>query len=222
MADHALQPYYNALAPREDAEYGSVLPVGWNRKGSPAYEREGANFRPALPGSMREGLVGILDLLKSTETGSLTGNALSAITLGPLGVGGALAPRNALASGGAKIGGREGMPSLQSVTSAWDQAGIKHALHERNDGMIILSKIVVPEDARNQGIGTKAMQDLIAYADATGKRIALSPSADFGGNKGRLEDFYKSFGFVNNKGRSRDFSISETMLRDPTPKGPVY
>jgi len=104
--------------------------------------------------------------------------------------------------------------TLADVRSAWDAAGIKNFISERN-GTINLSQIVVPESGRNSGAGTKAMQQLIDYADATGQRITLSPSADFGGSKSRLTAFYKRFGFVENKGRNKDYAISETMYREP-------
>lgn len=77
-----------------------------------------------------------------------------------------------------------------------------------------LAKIVVPASARNSGIGSKVMQEIINYADINKKRISLTPSSDFGGNKKRLTEFYKRYGFVENKGRNKDFSVSEAMYRD--------
>lgn len=81
---------------------------------------------------------------------------------------------------------------------------------------VTLSRIVVPEDGRQQGVGTQVMERLIHWADQTGKAIALTPSADFGGNKKRLTEFYKRFGFVENKGKNKDYEISESMYR-PAP-----
>jgi GNAT superfamily N-acetyltransferase len=84
------------------------------------------------------------------------------------------------------------------------------------DGTITLSKIIVPPDARNQGVGSQALQHLADYADTTGQRIVLTPSKDFGAtNLSRLADFYKNLGFKANKGRSRDFTTRESMIRDP-------
>jgi GNAT superfamily N-acetyltransferase len=81
---------------------------------------------------------------------------------------------------------------------------------------LYLSKIVVPEGQRGQGLGTKAMQDVIARADAEGKRVVLSPSTEYGATSvGRLKDFYKRFGFVENKGRNKNYAVSQTMYRDP-------
>ncbi|TPU61322.1 GNAT family N-acetyltransferase [Acinetobacter baumannii] len=84
-----------------------------------------------------------------------------------------------------------------------------------SSNVLSLHKIVVPEAVRNQGTGTKAMQDILNYADSQNKTIALTPSSDFGGNKNRLTNFYKKLGFVENKGRNKDYEISESMYRSP-------
>ncbi|MDG5657201.1 GNAT family N-acetyltransferase [Acinetobacter baumannii] len=84
-----------------------------------------------------------------------------------------------------------------------------------SSNVLSMHKIVVPEAMRNQGNGTKAMQDIIRYADSQNKTIALTPSSDFGGNKSRLTSFYKKLGFVENKGRNKDYEISESMYRSP-------
>lgn len=110
----------------------------------------------------------------------------------------------------------KGSPLLADLRQQWADAGIKNAVFEKY-GTISVSQIVVPDGQRNAGKGTKFMQELVAYADRTGQRITLSPSADFGGNKARLVKFYKRFGFIENKGRSRDFTIRESMFREPTP-----
>lgn len=77
-----------------------------------------------------------------------------------------------------------------------------------------LSKVVVPKAERGQGTGKGFMQALTKAADEDGAQLALSPSGDFGGSKSRLVDFYKQFGFVPNKGRTIDHSISESMRRE--------
>jgi hypothetical protein len=104
--------------------------------------------------------------------------------------------------------------TLADVTAQWDAASITGDVYE-NRGVITLSRIVVPQGQREQGTGTAALQALVDYADRTGQRVVLSPSADFGGNKKRLMEFYKRFGFVENKGRNKDFAVSETMIREP-------
>lgn len=79
---------------------------------------------------------------------------------------------------------------------------------------ISISRIEVPEARRESGVGTQVMQEIARWADETGKQLSLTPSSDFGGSKKRLESFYKRFGFVENKGRNRDYEISDTMYRD--------
>lgn len=81
--------------------------------------------------------------------------------------------------------------------------------------VVTLSRIVIPDASRNRGTGTQVMQRITDWADQNGRTVALSPSGDFGGNKSRLNDFYKRFGFVDNKGRNKNYEISETMYREP-------
>jgi hypothetical protein len=78
-----------------------------------------------------------------------------------------------------------------------------------------LSRIEMPKSRRSSGVGTSIMQDFAAMADAEGAKIRLTPSKDFGGSVPRLKDFYKRFGFVENKGKNKDFSTRETMYREP-------
>lgn len=107
--------------------------------------------------------------------------------------------------------------TLANLRQQWADAGIKGDVSE-NNGTITLSRIIVPEGERGAGKGTAAMQALVEYADRTGQHIALSPSSDFGGNKKRLVEFYKRFGFVENKGKNRAFTTSESMYRQATGK----
>jgi predicted GNAT family acetyltransferase len=84
-----------------------------------------------------------------------------------------------------------------------------------NDGSLILSRIVIDDKYRGSGIGTKVMNDLIEYADNNTQIIALTPSSDFGGNKNRLIQFYKKFGFKANKGHHKSFEFRDSMIRYP-------
>lgn len=96
--------------------------------------------------------------------------------------------------------------------------GLSLDLYGRGDNAIELSRIVVPKDARNTGVGTDVMRSISEYADKTGRRVDLSPSSDFGGSVGRLREFYKRFGFRENKGRAKDFEVSASMYREPVKK----
>lgn len=104
--------------------------------------------------------------------------------------------------------------NLDSIKSQWDDLGIESYMTERND-YIILSKIVIPEENRNNGIGTKAMNLLCEYADTNNKIIACTPDSSYGGKLTKLKSFYKKFGFIENKGKNRDFYINESYIRYP-------
>lgn len=80
-------------------------------------------------------------------------------------------------------------------------------------GFSTLSKIEVPKSERNSGQGTRIMEEIVAAADNEGIDLALTPSDAFGSSTSRLEKFYRRFGFVPNKGRNKDFTTRETMLR---------
>lgn len=116
---------------------------------------------------------------------------------------------------------RDGVPF--SVTELEDQLSSKYglenlSLYDRGND-IVLNMIAVPKEKQKQGIGTKVMEELVSFADESGKRILLSPGlkdSNFGTtSRSRLVKFYKRFGFVENKGRNKDFQISEGMYREP-------
>jgi len=87
---------------------------------------------------------------------------------------------------------------------------------------IKLHTIEVPKGQRRKGIGTAYMEDLIAYADEAGKTITLSTGGRTGDiAKTKLIAFYKNLGFVENKGRKKDYRISDTMYRRPTQPTPT-
>jgi GNAT superfamily N-acetyltransferase len=104
--------------------------------------------------------------------------------------------------------------NIDDVSKAAKALGVDVRLFESGDA-INLSKIVVPKESRNKGIGSEAMRIITDYADSSGKRIDLTPSEDFGGSKKRLEGFYKNLGFESNSGKNKDYSISESMYRSP-------
>ena len=81
---------------------------------------------------------------------------------------------------------------------------------------IYLSKISIPKEIRGLGIGTEIMNEIIAYADNNNRLVTLTPSTDYGATSiSRLKEFYKKFGFIENKGRNKNFEISQSMYRVP-------
>lgn len=84
---------------------------------------------------------------------------------------------------------------------------------KQRDGVFELSRIVIPSDRRQTGLGSEVMQQLCDYADRHGLAIALTPDPVYGSSKTRLTQFYRRFGFVPNKGRNKDFRVMESMIR---------
>jgi len=110
------------------------------------------------------------------------------------------------------------MTTFASVRARLKRLGVDEMIFDRADE-IQVSRIVVPKSARGAGVGTEAMKLLTAYADQGCKRILLTPSKDFGASSvARLKAFYKRFGFVENKGKHKDWSTKETMIRRPSCK----
>jgi GNAT superfamily N-acetyltransferase len=85
---------------------------------------------------------------------------------------------------------------------------------------IVLSRIHTPEEHRGKGHAGKALKDLLAFADTHGKAVALTPEAMGKGglSKSALTAWYKSHGFVPNKGRAKDYAFRESMIRPAKPK----
>jgi GNAT superfamily N-acetyltransferase len=103
--------------------------------------------------------------------------------------------------------------------------GAKVELFLTNRGDLELAHIEVPKENRKAGVGTAVMGELTAYADQHGRRVILDP-ATRGDSMGttsrtRLVDFYGRHGFVRNRGRHQDSSISAGMYRDPEVKKDV-
>lgn len=115
-------------------------------------------------------------------------------------------------------------PLTPENVDAWakevkDRAGpdlSRFELSLNRNGDIALDWIMVDRGAQRAGLGSKVMLELTRFADLNGRRIVLSPAEDAGSTRANLVKFYKKFGFVENKGRSKDFAISAGMYREPT------
>jgi GNAT superfamily N-acetyltransferase len=127
-----------------------------------------------------------------------------------LGLLGQAAPLLAPLTKGLPVGAS--IKSLDDIFKKYPDVTIDASVGKKD---INLSRIVVPREMRNQGVGTQVMSDLSEYADSLGKRITLTPSSDFGGSVPKLKTFYKELGFVENKGKNKDFSTREAMYREP-------
>ena len=79
-----------------------------------------------------------------------------------------------------------------------------------------LDVLIVPKEERRQGIGSSIMSELTSVADQENLTMSVTPSTSFGGSKAGLDRFYRKFGFSPNRGKYKDFSVKESMLRKPT------
>ena len=95
-----------------------------------------------------------------------------------------------------------------------DAYGLKNVTLSKSGDHVTLTHFIV--DNQGHGNGTRFMEDLARLADENGWTLALTPDASFGATSvNRLKNFYKRFGFKDNKGRSTDFETRESMVRRP-------
>lgn len=97
--------------------------------------------------------------------------------------------------------------------------GAKVHLGHHHNGAIHLYHLEVPKEKRKTGIGSAIMTDINKYADEHGKRVTLNPAHKddkFGTtSRNRLIKFYKDHGYIQNKGRHKDFRTNAGMYRNP-------
>lgn len=104
---------------------------------------------------------------------------------------------------------------IKTIKEKYKEYFSKINVYEFTD-KISIDLIITKE--KNSGYGTNLMKDICDYADKNNKTVILTPSDEFGGNKKRLIEFYKRFGFVENKGKNKIFEIFEQMYRLPKEK----
>lgn len=105
---------------------------------------------------------------------------------------------------------------IPSFREKWKNAGIDNFVtRHSSSGDITLHSLIIPKGKQRQGIGSQYMNDLKLLADKHNSRVVTSPSSDFGASKTGLMKFFKGHGFVENKGKNKDYSLSGTMYRTP-------
>lgn len=93
--------------------------------------------------------------------------------------------------------------------------GLKNVTLSRRGDYVGLTHFIVED--QNKGNGTRFMQDLAGWADENGYTLTLTPDTSFGATSvNRLKDFYKRFGFKENKGRYIDYETNDSMIRKPS------
>jgi GNAT superfamily N-acetyltransferase len=85
---------------------------------------------------------------------------------------------------------------------------------------IFLSDMYIRAEYRGKGVGTKIMNDIINLSDEMNLPVVLIPEPEENSmTQKQLINFYKKFGFVINRGKMIDYSLSipfaMTMVRYP-------
>lgn len=94
--------------------------------------------------------------------------------------------------------------------------GVTHLYKSKRDGQyVILNKIEILPEYRGLGYATQAMNKVIEYANKNGFIIALTPDSYKGSNVNQLTKWYKSLGFIMNKGKNKDFGHQQLMYKFP-------
>lgn len=85
--------------------------------------------------------------------------------------------------------------------------------HEDNPNLEV-HDLWVPKHLRGKGVGGRIMKGLTKYADKIGATMSLNqaPEKNY---KEKLKKFYSGHGFVPNKGKKRNFNISNAYIRYP-------
>lgn len=122
---------------------------------------------------------------------------------------------------GSHAAGVSSLPNdIERHQAEWAARGVRNTVFDQpTRGTVQLADLVVSKDQRGEGLGHQYMQELTAIADRHGRTLTLTPAQknDYAGttSTSRLRKFYSQFGFVRNKGRNTDFTISDTMYRKP-------
>lgn len=104
---------------------------------------------------------------------------------------------------------------LYHLRTRWKEMGVDVFIY-LHDTDLNLSSIKVDKDKRGNGLGSIVMKEILNFAQKHNFRVTLTPSKDLGATSvARLIKFYKNFGFILNKGRNKDFRISDTMIWTP-------
>ena len=101
---------------------------------------------------------------------------------------------------------------VKGVTKKITDDPVRIETSKRGD-VLEISRIETPDNLRGQGLAEQKLQQLVNQADADGTTLALTPTDAFGAKKSKLEKWYRRHGFVPNKGRNKNWTTKESMVR---------
>ena len=92
-------------------------------------------------------------------------------------------------------------------------------MHNRREKKYLtVTKVEIFPEYQKRGYATEFMKQIIDYADRNNLIIILTPDAykKGGMSTNQLKNWYKSFGFIMNKGKNKDFEHMHLMYRTPS------
>lgn len=105
---------------------------------------------------------------------------------------------------------------LDGVIQKYESMGMVCWIYLRADGKSInVASIKIPNKTdRKRGLGSALMGEITQLCDKYNLLCTLTPAGEETPMTVLLR-FYKSFGFVPNKGRNKDFKFIDSMIRYP-------
>jgi len=121
---------------------------------------------------------------------------------------------------------REALEQMNKVVADFDTMDIMlgdkivgdfHAYKDRKGKYLTLSKIEIYPEYQKLGYAAQTMEQIIDHANKNGLIIVLTPDAYKSGglSTSKLTKWYKSLGFIMNKGRNKDFETMQLMYKLP-------
>jgi len=98
---------------------------------------------------------------------------------------------------------------LKALTTSLESKypGLELFVYE-NEYKVKLDMLRVPLEMRHRGIGSEILRVIKEFAQKRNKPLVVHPEAERGYKK-KLDSFYRDHGFIPNKGRNRDYRISD-------------
>jgi tRNA nucleotidyltransferase/poly(A) polymerase len=114
----------------------------------------------------------------------------------------------------AKLNGYDSIKIMGDDQQVGELGIMDRGIHGGNH-YIAIDKIFIDKQFRGNNYANDAMKLLFQYADKNNLIITLTPDNMWGASVPKLKVWYKSLGFVENKGRKKDFQTMQLMYRLP-------
>jgi GNAT superfamily N-acetyltransferase len=111
----------------------------------------------------------------------------------------------------------ETAPTSGFNTFTHKHTSIDYSVHPQRPKDAEIHMVLTHKDHSGKGSAREAMHHFLAHTDKHGMRTHLTPEPlNTETKKTKLVKFYKSLGYVPNKGKDKDYSIRSTMVRNPS------